>query len=80
MAMGFYSMLVQVTWVGVMLTIMAAAAIAYPLALPNCSDSCGDVKIPYPFGTTEGCYLNDTANIDDGYDFINCTSNAQGQP
>ena len=80
MAMGFYSMLVQVTWVGVMLTIMAAAAIAYPLALPNCSDSCGDVKIPYPFGTTEGCYLNDTANIDNGYDSINCTGNAQGQP
>ena len=62
MAMGFHSMLVQVTWVGVMLTIMAAAAIAYPLALPNCSDSCRDVKIPYPFRTTEGCYLNDTAN------------------
>ena len=46
--MGFYSMLVQVTWVGVMLTIMAAAAIAYPLALPNCSDSCGDVKFHIP--------------------------------
>ena len=47
--MGFHSMLVQVTWVGVMLTTtMAAAAMAYPLALPNCSDSCGDVKIPYP--------------------------------
>ena len=56
-AMGFHSMLGLVTWVGVMLTaITAAAAIAYPLALPNCSDSCGDVKIPYPFGTTEGCY------------------------
>ncbi|KAK9994223.1 hypothetical protein SO802_023926 [Lithocarpus litseifolius] len=45
--MGFHSMLVQVTWVGVMLTtIMAAAAIAYPLALPNCSDSCRDIDIP----------------------------------
>ena len=76
--MVFHRMLMQVIWVGVILSaIMAAAAIAYPLALPNCSDSCGDVKIPYPFGTTEGCYLNDTAV--DGYYFINCTSNAQGQ-
>ena len=40
----------------------------------------GNVKIPYPFGTTEGCYLNDTANIYDGYYFINCTTNARGQP
>ncbi|XP_065623371.1 wall-associated receptor kinase 2-like [Quercus suber] len=68
-------MLVQVTWVGVMLTtIMAAAAIAYPLALPNCSDSCGGVKIPYPFGTTEGCYRKESRDF-----FIDC-SNSYGQP
>ena len=74
-AMGFHSMLVLVTWVGVMLTaIKAAAANAYPLALPNCSDSCGDVKIPYPFGTTEGCYLKESRDF-----FINC-SNSYGQP
>ena len=74
-AMGFYSMLVLVTWVGVMLAaIMAAAAIAYPLALPNCSDSCGDVKIPYPFGTTEGCYWKESGDF-----FINC-SKSSGQP
>ena len=55
---------------------MAAAAIAYPLALPNCSDSCGDVKIPYPFGTTEGCYRNESRNF-----YINCSeSNDQPQP
>ena len=74
-AMGFHSMLVLVTWVGVMLTaIMAAAAIAYPLALPNCSDSCGDLKIPYPFGTTEGCYWKESGDF-----FINC-NNSYGQP
>ncbi|XP_065624938.1 wall-associated receptor kinase 2 [Quercus suber] len=77
--MGFHSTLVQVqvTWVGVMLTTttMAAAAMAYPLALPNCSDSCGDVKIPYPFGTTEGCYRKEES----GYFFINC-NNSYGQP
>ena len=74
-AMGFHSMLVQVTWVGVMLTtIMAAAAMAYPLALPNYYDSCGDVKIRYPFGTTEGCYRKESRDF-----FIDC-SNLYGQP
>ena len=73
--MGFHSMLVQVTWVGVMLTtIMAATAMAYPLALPNYSDSCGDVKIRYPFGTTEGCYRKESRDF-----FIDC-SNLYGQP
>ena len=64
--MGFHSKLVQVIKVGVILSaIMAAAITAFPIALPNCPDSSGNVKIPYPFGTTEGCYLNDTA-VDGG--------------
>ncbi|XP_030932954.1 wall-associated receptor kinase 2-like [Quercus lobata] len=77
--MGFLGMLMQVIWVGVILSAtMAAAAIAFPIARPNCSDRCGNVEIPYPYGTTEGCYLNDTAIF--GYYFINCTPNAYGQP
>ena len=49
-AMGFHSMLVQLTWVGVILSFMAAAATAtaFLLALTNRTDRCGDVKIPYP--------------------------------
>ena len=77
--MGFLGMLMQVIWVGVILSAtMAAAAIAFPIALPKCPEICGNVKIPYPFGTTEGCYLDDTAIF--GYYFINCTTNADGQP
>ena len=52
-----------ITWVGVILLVMAITATKFPLALPNCLDSCGDVKILYPFGTTEGCYLNDIVEI-----------------
>ncbi|KAI9113310.1 hypothetical protein K1719_015835 [Acacia pycnantha] len=25
-------------------------------AKPGCSDACGDLNIPYPFGAREGCY------------------------
>ena len=70
-------MLVQFTWVwvGVILSEMAAAAIPFPLALPNCSDKCGDVAIPYPFGLTEGCYLKDTGDF-----LIHCKNDSAGQP
>ena len=27
---------------------------------PDCQRSCGSLSIPYPFGTTEGCYLDDS--------------------
>ena len=49
--------LLQLTVIWVVLAAMAAPAAA--LAKPGCPDSCGNVSIPYPFGTREGCYLNE---------------------
>lgn len=28
-----------------------------PITLPGCPDSCGNIRIPYPFGTKPGCFL-----------------------
>ncbi|PUZ52105.1 hypothetical protein GQ55_6G244100 [Panicum hallii var. hallii] len=36
--------------------IVVAAAAAASVALPGCESKCGDVHVPYPFGTTAGCY------------------------
>ncbi|PRQ55643.1 putative green fluorescent protein [Rosa chinensis] len=39
-------------------------------ALPGCSDKCGDLTIPYPFGMNKDCYLREEF-------FINCSNTAQ---
>ncbi|KAH9678910.1 hypothetical protein WN943_027545 [Citrus x changshan-huyou] len=36
----------------------ASAAAAHAQAKPGCPSRCGDVEIPYPFGTRPGCFLN----------------------
>ncbi|KAF2291303.1 hypothetical protein GH714_022383 [Hevea brasiliensis] len=47
-----------------LLSLANAAAVAalppIPLAKPGCPDRCGNLSIPYPFGTREGCFLDDT--------------------
>lgn len=50
------------------LATLAAATTAAAQALPGCPDYCGDLKVPYPFGTVESCYLGENF-------FINCTTN-----
>ena len=75
--MGFHRMLVQITWVGVILSDMAAAttATAFPSTLPDCPDKCGDLQIPHPFSLTEGCYLKGITSV-----YINCTLNSNREP
>ncbi|CAL5025048.1 unnamed protein product [Urochloa decumbens] len=38
------------------LFILATAAAAAPVALPGCPETCGNITVPYPFGTRPGCF------------------------
>ncbi|PUZ49239.1 hypothetical protein GQ55_7G310400 [Panicum hallii var. hallii] len=33
-----------------------AVAAAVPVALPGCPETCGNITVPYPFGTRPGCF------------------------
>ncbi|KAJ0085211.1 hypothetical protein Patl1_08218 [Pistacia atlantica] len=52
--------------VEILLTAATTATLVSTVAKPGCNDTCGDVKIPYPFGTKRRCYLNEDF-------FINCS-------
>ncbi|XP_044476139.1 putative wall-associated receptor kinase-like 16 [Mangifera indica] len=52
--------------VEILLIVAIAATAVSPRAKPGCNDTCGDLKIPYPFGTTSDCYFNKDF-------FINCS-------
>ena len=34
------------------------------LAKPNCSDHCGNITIPYPFGIGKDCYLEESFDVE----------------
>ncbi|TYI39275.1 hypothetical protein ES332_A02G087000v1 [Gossypium tomentosum] len=40
--------------------LLAAGESVASQALPGCKDECGNLSIPYPFGMTPGCYLNES--------------------
>ncbi|XP_059630307.1 wall-associated receptor kinase 2-like [Cornus florida] len=49
--------------------LLAAATEASQTIRSDCEEYCGDVSIPYPFGTREGCYLNEVFLITCNHNF-----------
>lgn len=42
--------------IGVLAFQILATALAGQISLPGCPESCGDVRVPYPFGIGQGCF------------------------
>jgi hypothetical protein len=59
--MGLSARLLQIIVSGVIIFAMVAAATTN--AKPGCPNKCGDVEIPFPFGLTEACYLDERFSI-----------------
>lgn len=75
MAMKQFLPILCRTLVPVLLLVLATqvAAISHQIAKPGCLDRCGSVYIPYPFGTEDGCYLDDSF-------LVNCNGSDHNPP
>jgi hypothetical protein len=63
-AMAFRGMLLQQK---LLLGAFILAATAASQPDPNCNKTCGNLSIPYPFGTSEDCYLDSSFLITCNY-------------
>ncbi|XP_057490783.1 putative wall-associated receptor kinase-like 16 [Actinidia eriantha] len=43
----------------IFLQLLLATVVAASQALPGCENRCGDINVPYPFGTRPGCFKDD---------------------
>ncbi|KAF2301592.1 hypothetical protein GH714_027468 [Hevea brasiliensis] len=62
--------------VGFSLALLLAIQLAIakaPIAKPNCTDHCENINIPYPFGMSKGCYLDEWFEIE-------CSKSVHGPP
>ncbi|CAN6250436.1 unnamed protein product [Urochloa humidicola] len=46
----------KITVLAFQLFVLATAGAAPPVALPGCPETCGNITVPYPFGTRPGCF------------------------
>ncbi|KAA8546332.1 hypothetical protein F0562_002929 [Nyssa sinensis] len=56
MALHRIFVLIELVWA-------VGSAVATAQALPGCEDHCGNIHIPYPFGTREGCYIQEQFHV-----------------
>ena len=61
--MGLPGMQTRITLIGVIISAIMATNAAAALVKPGCRDQCGNVSLPFPFGLTDGCYLNEDFHI-----------------
>lgn len=59
--MAFHDLLILIIFFSTPTLIFSAASPSYnfPIAKPTCNDTCGNITIPFPFGTTPDCSRSD---------------------